>query len=135
MKYYLSYLMGADKITDEQLGDLSIEIEKDSDGDRKLKIPAEKLREYIDLIKSGLNLGFWNETIGADEIVFVFKFKDGAIKDYKLSVENEAEIGKLCSEFASESPDKTKNVYKYISGNSFYHDFMVEHYSGIINRL
>ncbi len=126
--------MGADKITDEQLEGLGVGIEKDSDGDKKLKIPSEKLGEYIELIKSGLNLGFWNEMVGAEEIIFVFKFKDGNVKEYKLSVENEAEIAKLCSEFAGESPDKTKNVYKYISGNSFYHDFMIEHYSDLINR-
>ena len=134
MLYYLSYLMGADKITDEQLEGLGVGIEKNLDGDRKLKIPAEKLEEYIDLIKFGLNPGFWNEMISSEEIMFVFKSKDGTIKEYKLSVENEVEISKLCSEFASESPDKTKNVYKYISGNSFYHDFMIEHYSDLINR-
>lgn len=127
--------MGAENIQDKQLKLLDIEIvEKDSDGDRKLKIPSENLNQYLDLIKSGLTPGFWNEVIGDKEITFVFKFKDETIKQYILSPENEQEIDKLCAELNNEPPDKTANVYKYISENSFYHDFMVEHYVDMINR-
>ena len=43
---------------------------------RKLKIPAANLSAYLYLVRSGLNPGFWNEVIGAQEIIFVFKFKD-----------------------------------------------------------
>ena len=135
MLYYLSYLMGAEKIEDKELEDLSVKIEnKDSDGDRSIKIPEDRLSQYIELIKNKLTNGFWNEIIGAKEIIFIFKFKDGSIKEFKLSPDNEQEIDKLCAEFNNEPPDKTANVYKYISDNKFYHDFMVEHYSDIINR-
>ncbi len=135
MSYYLSYLMGAEKIEDKELEDLNIKIEnKDSDGDRSIKIPEEKLSQYIELVKNKLTEGFWNEIIGEKEILFIFKFKNGNIKEYKLSPENEQEIDKLCAEFNNEPPEKTANVYKYISDNKFYHDFMVEHYSDMINR-
>ncbi len=135
MENYLSFLMGADNIKDGQLEALDIKIEeKDSDGDRKLKIPSGKLKEYFELIKYGLNPGFWNEVIGAEEIIFIFKLQDGTIKEYKLSPENEQEIDRLCAELNNEPPDKTANVYKYISENSFYRDFMIEHYSDLINR-
>lgn len=127
--------MGAGSIKDGQLKAMGIKIEeKDSDGDRKLKIPSEKLKEYFDLIKHGLNPGFWNEVIGKKEIIFIFKLQDGIIKEYKLSPDNEQEIDKLCAELNNEPPDKTANVYKYISENNFYHNFMVEHYSDLINR-
>ncbi len=135
MENYLSFLMGADNVEDGQLEALSIKIEeKDSDGDRKLKIPSEKLAEYFELIKSGLSSGFWNEVVGSEEIVFIFKFKDGGIKEYKLSSENEKEISELCTQFNNDPLEKTANVYKYISENNFYHDFMIEHYSNLINR-
>ena len=135
MSYYLSYLMGAEKIEDKELENLDIKIEnKDSDGDRSLKISEDKLLQYIELIKNKLTEGFWNEIIGKKEILFIFKFKDGSIKEFKLSPENEQDIDKLCAEFNNESPDKTANVYKYISENRFYHDFMIEHYSDMINR-
>lgn len=127
--------MGADKIEDKDLMALDISIEeKMSDGDRTLKIPEDKLLQYIELIKSGLNNGFWNEIIGSKEIIFIFKFKNGLTKEYKLSSENEQEIGELCAEFANELPEKATNVYKYILNNKFYHDFMIEHYKDMIER-
>lgn len=127
--------MGAEKIEDNELEILGINIEeKDTNGDRSIKIPEEKLSQYIELVKNKLTEGFWNEIIGEKEILFIFKFKDGSIKEYKLSPENEQEIDKLCAEFNNEPPDKTANVYKYISDNKFYHGFMMEHYSDMINR-
>lgn len=132
---YLSYLMGAENIEDKELTDLCISIEeKKIDGDRTLKIPDDKLSVYIELMKTKLNNGFWNEMIGEKEIIFVFKLKDGSIKEYRLSPENEQEIDNLCAELNNEPPEKTSNVYKYISDNKFYHEFMMEHYSELINR-
>src|SRR3989344_5679889 len=133
--FYLSYLMGAKDISDEEIKLLDISIEdRNDDGDRSLKIPEEKLSQYIELIKAKLSKGFWNEIIGAKEILFIFKIENGSIKEYKLSPENEREVDKLCAKLNNEPADKTANVYKYISENKFYHDFMVEHYSDLINR-
>lgn len=133
--FYLSYLMGGNDISDEEIKSLDISIEvKNDDGDRSLRIPAEKLSQYIELIEKKLSRGFWNEIVGTGEIIFVFKFTDGSIKKYILSPENEQEIDKLCAKFNNEPADKTANVYKYISENKFYHDFMLEHYSDLINR-
>src|SRR3989344_4733749 len=90
MGHYLSYLMGAEKIWDKDLVDLGIGIEETmADGDRTLKIPEEKISQYIELIKAKLDSGFWNEVIGEKEIIFIFRFKDGSIKEYRLSPEKE----------------------------------------------
>lgn len=135
MAYYLSYLMGAGEIQDKELEDLNIKIvERTETGSRKLKIPQKSLPQYVELIKAKLAPGFWNEIVGNKEIIFIFKFKDGAVKEFKISPETEAEIDKLCAEFNNEPPDKTANVYKYLSENEFYHDFLLEHYSALINR-
>ncbi len=135
MSSYLSYLMGAENIQDAELEDLGVKIkDRTSDGDRMLVIPDDKLSRYVEFIKVKLANGFWNEVIGEKEIIFIFKFKDGHIKEYKLSPDNEREIDKLCAEFNNEPPDKTANVYKYISDNKFYHDFMMEHYEDMISR-
>lgn len=131
----LSYLMGADKIQDDELENLGVKIvDRTSEGDRLLKISDKELTKYVELIKTKLANGFWNEVIGAKEIIFIFKFKDGSVREYKLSPDNEREIDKLCAEFNNESPDKTANVYKYISENKFYHDFMVKYYADMIDR-
>ena len=135
MSYYLSYLMGAENIKDKNLIDLDISIEeKMADGNRTLKIPENKLGSYIELIKTKLDNGFWNEIVGEKEIIFIFKFKDKSIKEYRLSPKNEQEIDKLCAEFNNEPPEKTANVYKYISDNKFYHNFMMEYYADLIKR-
>ena len=133
MSYCLSYLMGADKIQDKELQNINIEIVgKSESGSRKLKIPADNLSDYIKLIKTKLTNGFWNEIVGSDNLVFVFKFKDGSIKEYILDSSNEDLISKLCSEFNGDPLDKTANVYRYVSENDFYRDFMLEHYSNLI---
>lgn len=127
--------MGGEDVPDEELETLGVEIiQKDSDGDRALKIPEGSLPQYVELIKAKLTPGFWNEIVGEKEILFIFKFKDGSIKEQVLSPENERENDELCAEFNNEPPDKTHNVYKYISENKFYHDFMLEHYADLINR-
>lgn len=127
--------MGAEQIQDTEITTLNIEIKgKTDNGSRMLKIPEAKLSQYIKLVKDRLTNGFWNEVVGEQQIIFVFKFSDGSTKEYKLSLENEREIDTLCAQFNNESSDKTANVYKYISENDFYHDFMMKHYEAFINR-
>lgn len=127
--------MGAESIHDKDLEALNIQIiEKTESGSRKLKIPQENVSKYIELIKVKLAEGFWNEIIGSSEIIFIFKFKDGSIKEFKLTLENESQIDKLCASFNNEPLDKTTNVYKYLSENEFYHEFMLQNYSNMIKR-
>ncbi len=135
MDYGLSYLMGAQDISDADLENLGVSIEnRTENGSRKLKIPKERLSQYAALIKGKLSTGFWNEIITDTEIIFIFKFKNGEVLQYSLSPNNEAEIDKLCAEFNNEPANKTANVYKYISENDFYQDFMKKHYAEMINR-
>ena len=136
MEMYLSYLIGAEGIMDDELEDLRITIAKKTDaGARMLKIPPQSLPAYIALIKNKLTKGFWNEIIGKEAILFIFRFKDGHNEEYTLSPKNESLIDKLCAEFNSKPPEKTANVYRYLSHNAFYHEYMVAHYSDMINRL
>ena len=135
MAYNLSYLMGAEAIQDKELENVGIEIKgRTTDGDRMLVITNDQLPSYINLVKDKLTHGFWNEIVGEKDIIFLFKFKDGSTKEYQLSTENEKEINDLCIEFNHEPPDLTPNVYKYISENKFYHDFMMEHHADMISR-
>ena len=127
--------MGGEGISDKELEALGIEIvRKNPDGDRSLRISGESLLQYVELIKAKLAPGFWNEIVGKKEILFIFKFKDGSIKEQILSTKNEREIDELCAKFNNEPPGKTHNMYRYISENKFYHDFMLEHYANLINR-
>lgn len=135
MANYLSYLMGAPNISDKELVESGVEIKGTTDsGSRMLLFSDSSLATYAALIKEKMDNGFWNEIVGEKEILFIFKFNDGAIKEYKLTVANEKEIDELCSTFNNEPPGKTHNVYLYISENDYYHDFMLEHYGELIAR-
>lgn len=132
---YLSYLMGAEYISDQELTTLGIEIvEKTDAGNRKLIIPSETIEQYQNLIREKMTAGFWNEFLDEHGISFIFKLENGDRKEYTLSPENEQEIDGLCARLNNESPDKTANVYKYLSENDFYHDFLLEHYREMIER-
>jgi hypothetical protein len=132
---YLSYLMGSGNIEDQHLTDLGIDIvEKRDSGSRKLRIPKDKVEGYKTLIREKMTPGFWNEFLNENGIHFIFKLEDGIIKEYELSPDNEQEIDALCAKLNNEPPDKTANVYRYISDNDFYHDFMMEHYKDMIER-
>ena len=107
--------MGGKEIKDEELVDLGLSIEeKDEDGGRAIKIPEEKLGEYREIIKAKLEAGFWNDVIGEKEIIFIFKFKDSSVREYKLSLENEQEIDDLCAEFTNEPKTAEANVFKML---------------------
>ena len=127
--------MGAEKISDSELTGVGVEIKKvNADGSRELVIPENRLEEYFELVEEKLEMGFWNEVVGAERIIFLFKLLGGEVKRYVLSPDSEQQIDALCAEFNNESSDNTANVYKYISENDFYHDFMMENYADMINR-
>ncbi len=118
---YRSYLMGGNGITNKDLKIIGVEIvETASDGDRKIKILPSKLSLYEDLVINKLSNGFWNDIVGSDKIIFIFKFKNGAVKKFILSMENQKEIAQLCHEFNNDPLEKTSDVLKYLSGNGFY---------------
>lgn len=132
---YLSYLMGADQISDPDLTDLGIEIvEKAMSGHRALKIPKASIERYQQLVRNKMTPGFWNEFLDENGIHFIFKFKNGDIKELTLSEDTEHDIDQICAELNGETPADTANVYKWISNNHFYHDFMLKHYRVLIDR-
>ena len=135
MQNHLSYLMGADRISVDELEGIGVVIvEEESDGSRKLEIPDKTISAYEKLVKEKLTPGFWNEMIGPEQIRFIFKLRDGSVKEMVLSQDTEREIDALCADLNHEPPGKTANVYKYLSENDFYRNLMLEHYSSEINR-
>lgn len=121
--------MGASKISDEDLNGLGIEIiEKTESGSYKLNIPSDSIAKYQKLIQQKLDPGFWNEYIGPEKIVFIFKFKDGEVQKFIYSDKKEAEIAKLCTEFSGDPIEKTSNLLAYLAANDFYHKILTDNY-------
>ena len=92
-----SYVMGIDNI-DELIGNgFSI---KEYDDDYGITFSDDKTDLFEDFIIKNLKNGFWNEHLGENK-VFIFKFKNGEVKKYVLTEENQEEILKLCRLFAN----------------------------------
>ena len=121
--------MGAARITDDDLSRIGVEVvESLSGGDRKLQVPEKSAHQYEKLVEDKLEPGFWNDMIGENEIVFIFKLKDGSVKRYILSEVNRSEISQLCHEFSGDPIEKTSDLIKYLGGNSFYREFIMKYW-------
>lgn len=130
MAYYLSYLMGAAQISDDELKAVGAEIVgRSASGSRRLHIPTGKLGEYEKLVAAKLDPGFWNDIVGEEEILFIFKFKDGEVKRLMFSEENRTHIARLCSEFNGDPIELTSDTLNYLSGNDFYAERISKHFS------
>ena len=129
MSKYYSYLMGGAKISNEELLSLHIDIGVSSEsGNRKLTIPSKSLEVYKQIIWEKMEEGFWNDILGDKEIVFIFKFRGGAVEEFVLSKENQARIAELCHEFNGDPLKKTGDILHYLAGNSFYRGFINKQY-------
>ncbi|MBP9827418.1 leucine--tRNA ligase, partial [Candidatus Saccharibacteria bacterium] len=112
-----SYLMGAEKISDQDLRDLGIEIfETTPEGHRKLLIPPTMLTDYENLITEKMTPGYWNEYI-ADEVVFMFKDHDSEVERYVLNEESAGQIIKKANVFAKAH---FTDPWTMLSENEFY---------------
>ena len=124
---YISFLMGASAIPDEELRVVGIEILESVGGDiRKLLIPEGTLDAYKEVIRQKLQPGYWNDVVGRTVIIFMFKMSDGIMRELIYSPENREEISRLCSKMNDDPIEKTADVLRYMAANSFYRDTMVE---------
>jgi len=118
---YLSFLMGADAISDRELTDLGVQILKGASTPfRGLLVPGGSLSAYKALIREKLTPGFWNDILGRHQILFIFKLKDGSVRELVLSDATRPEIARLCSSLNNDPIEKTSDMPRYLAGNPFY---------------
>lgn len=127
----LSFLMGAELISDDELLALGISIvEGAGTSCRSLSLPASALAGFRALVREKLSPGFWNEIVGPREIGFTFKLADGAIVELSYSDSTREQIAWRCSALNGDPIEKTSDVLRYLADNAFYRDFMARHYLG-----
>jgi hypothetical protein len=120
---YLSFLMGADAIADDELSRLGVTIlEGAGSAFRGLLIPQASVSAYQALVREKITPGYWNEIVGRDEIVFTFKLADGTIRELSLCEATSSEIARLCSAFSKDPIQKTSDIPRYLAGNPFYRE-------------
>jgi len=115
---YLSFLMGADAISDRELTDLGVQILAGASSPfRGLLVPGGSLPAYKALIREKLTPGFWNDILGRHEILFIFKLKDGSVRELAFSEATRLEIARL-----NDPIEKTSDMPRYLAGNQLYRE-------------
>ena len=115
---YYSYVMG---IGDEihTLSDSGFTIEKFGDN-YGVAFPKEKANEWERFISQHLELGYWNEYLSDDGVIFLFHLEDGIrrydVKDYKND-----EVLSLCEKLCK---CKFKSIKDMLKENHYYSDKM-----------
>jgi len=128
---YLSFLMGAAAITDADLTERGVTIlERHGAAARGLLIKAVSLPAYSALLREKLSPGFWNEIVGRQEILFIFKLADGTLRQLAYSEATSSQIARLCSTLNDDPIETTSDVPRYLAGNPLYRDLIAAFYAG-----
>ena len=69
--------------------------------------------------------GFWNEMVGREEMFFLFKLRDGTLKEFRYSAETRDEIARLCTELNKDPVKRTSDMPRYLASNPFYRELAV----------
>jgi hypothetical protein len=99
-------------------------IERFGSCNRGVLVPVGSLDAYKDLIRRKLAIGYWNEIVGCENIVFVFKLPDGTIEELPFSQANRQRIAELCSTLNGDPITTTADVPRYLAGNAFYRELL-----------
>jgi hypothetical protein len=127
---HLSFLMGADAITDDALTNLGVKIlERYGSASRGLLVPAASLSLYSALVRERLSAGFWNEIVGRQQILFIFKLPDGTVREVAVSEATSSEIAQLCSSLNGDPIVKTSDLPRYLSGNPLHEELIAAFYA------
>ena len=82
----------------------------------------------LNLWRPDTQRGFWNDLVGPEEILFVFKLADGTLREFTLSENNSDEVSRLCSALNGDPLERTSDLPRYFASNPFYREAMVAHY-------
>ena len=128
---YLSFLMGVDAITDADLTTMGVTIlEQHGSAARGLLVPAASLPRYSALVRERLRHGFWNEIVGDQEILFIFKLADGTVREITLSEATSSQIAQLCHSLNRDPIENTSDVPRYLAGNPLYRELIAASHAG-----
>ena len=126
---YLSLLMGGVDISDSELEALGVRIlERFGSEVRGLLVPIDAVPGYKELIRERMQRGFWNDLVGPEQIIFVFKLADGTLREFTFLENNSDEIARLCSALNGDPLERTSDLPRYLASNPFYREAMVACY-------
>lgn len=111
---YHSYVMGID-YTIMELRNQDFDVQKDGDN-YMVSFQEEKSNIWEDFISKHLELGYWNEYLTEDRVVFLFHLENG-IKRYEVYNFENNEVLALCEKLCE---CKFESIKAMLVGNHFY---------------
>jgi hypothetical protein len=133
---YISLLMGAPSLSAAALRGAGVEVlERYGENLLGLLVPLHSVPAYKELVRECLQPGFWNDLVSPDEIIFVFKLRDGTLREFVLTDENRPVVSALCSELNGDPLEQTSDLPNYFAANRFYRDVMVAHHGATPRKL
>lgn len=122
---YVSFLKAAPAITDGDLIGIGVTVLREHGAvARDLLVPASSLLRYSALVRERLVPGSWNEIVGREQILFIFKLEDGTVRDFVLEEGTEPEIARLSGALNDDLIEQTSDVLGYLAGNPLYQDLI-----------
>src|SRR3989338_7117383 len=127
-----SILMGFKNIQDQELKNLDIKEIWSADADHKyIEIPKKSLPQFEKLIMERMTPGFWNEYVSSENIVFIFKDKDGSIERLELNEKNDKKINEFSYTFNGK-PAQEGTTWRWLPHVPFYKDFFIHTDKGVL---
>ena len=114
LKMYHSYVMGVDNSILE-LKQQGFTVENDGDN-YMVSFSADKALVWEEYITKHLELGYWNEYLTEDKVIFLFHLEDG-IKKYEVYNFSNDEVLALCEKLCE---CKFTSIRDMLIGNHFY---------------
>lgn len=111
---YYSYVMGVDESILE-LKNQGFQIENDGEN-YKIAFPKDKASVWEEFITKRLQVGYWNEYLAGNRVVFLFQLEQG-IKRYEVYDFKNKEVLDLCEKFSGQRMD---SLYLMLSKNHYY---------------
>ena len=88
--------------------------------DYEVTFPEDKAEVWEDFITEHLDIGYWNEYITANKVVFIFHLDIG-IKRYEVENFENEEVLQLCEKLCE---CKFKSIKSMLTGNKFYNKIL-----------
>ncbi len=111
---YHSYVMGIDDSILE-LRNQGFQIENDGEN-YKIAFPKDKASVWEEFITKRLQVGYWNEYLAGNRVVFLFQLEQG-IKRYEVYDFKNKEVLDLCEKFSGQ---RMGSLYSMLSKNHYY---------------
>jgi leucyl-tRNA synthetase len=117
-----TYIMGQQDISASDIESIGGRIDSVTDaGHICAEFPVANAKKFEELINEKMELGFWNEYLTNEQVVFIFKHKDGKLQRFVLSDKNAHEICALGNQFNNQpEPGPEETPWSWFTNNSWY---------------